>query len=155
STLIEQTLAELHRTRADQLSGPPRQQYLLALALAANFLGQVQLSHGDHDGATRMFTEGLSAARRAEEHFTIVVSMYDLALGAHRRSELSRAARLLKEGIAVAARAGDRSAVAYCLEALAAVASDQRHLEEAVCLLTGAAALLQASGSRWLHAYMP
>jgi predicted ATPase len=155
STLIEQTLAELHRTGADQLSGPPRRQYLLALALAANFLGQIQLSHGDHDRATRMFTDGLNAARRAEEHFTIMVSLYDLALSAHLRGELSRAARLLKEGIAVAAQAGDRSAVAYYLEALAAVASDQGHPEGAVCLLSGAAALLQASGSGWLHAYVP
>src|SRR5262249_3372451 len=88
-TPIAQTPAELARTRADQLSGPPRQQYLLALALAANFLGQVQLSHGDHDGATRMFTEGLNAARRAEEHFTIVVSLYDLALSACLRGGLS------------------------------------------------------------------
>jgi hypothetical protein len=102
-----------------------------------------------------MFTEGLNAARRAQDHFTIMVSLYDVALGSHLRGELSRAARLLREGIGVAAQAGDRSAVAYYLEALAAVASDQGHPVGAVCLLSGAAALLQASGSGWLHAYVP
>jgi predicted ATPase len=115
TTLLEQTLAELQGTGADQLAGPERLQYLLALALAANFLGQIQLSHGDHDRAARMFTDGLNAARGAQEHFTILVSLYDLALSSRQRGDLPRAARLLDEGVAVAVKAGDRSAVAYDL----------------------------------------
>jgi tetratricopeptide (TPR) repeat protein len=155
TTLLEQTLAGLQGTGADQLAAPERLQYLLAVALAANFLGQTQLSHGDHDRAARMFTDGLNAARRAQEHFTILVSLYDLALSSHQRRDLSRGARLLEEGIAVAVKAGDWSAAAYYLEALGAVASDQGYPERAVGLLSAAAALLQASGSGWLHAYVP
>jgi len=155
TTMLEQTVAELQGTGADQLDGPERLQYLLALALATNFLGQIWLSHRDHDRAARMFTDGLNAARRAQEHFTILVSLYDLALSSHLRGDLSRAARLLKQGVTVAVKAGDRSAVAYYLEALGAVASDQGDPERAVGLLSAAAALLQASGSGWLHAYVP
>jgi len=155
TTLLEHTLAELQGTGADQLAAPERLQYLLALALAANFLGQIQLSRGDHDRAAGMFTDGLNAARRAQEHFTILVSLYDLALSSHQQGDLSRAASLLEEGVSVAVKAGDRSAVAYYLEALGPVASDQGHPERAVGLLSAAAALLQASGSGWLHAYVP
>jgi tetratricopeptide (TPR) repeat protein len=155
ATMLEQTVAGLEGTGADRLAGPERLQYLLALALATNFLGQIQLSHGDHERAARMFTDGLNAARRAQEHFTILVSLYDLALSSHLRGDLSRAARLLKQGVTGAVKAGDWSAVAYYLEALGAVASDQGHPERAVGLLSAAAALLQANGSGWLHAYVP
>ena len=153
--MLEQTVDELQGIGADQLAGPERLQYLLALAIATNFLGQIQLSHGDHDRAAGMFTDGLNAAQTAQEHFTILVSLYDLALSSHLRGDVSRAARLLKQGVTVAVKAGDWSAVAYYLEAFGAVASDQGHPERAVGLLSAAAALLQASGSGWLHAYVP
>jgi predicted ATPase len=155
SALIEQTLAELHGAGESQLTGPRRMQYLLALALAANFLGQIQLSHRDPDRAARMFTDGLNAARSAQEHFTILVSLYDLALSSQARADLAGATALLKEGLSLAGEAGDQPSAAYYLEAFAAVADRQDQPERAVSLLSAADALLQAKGSGWLHAYVP
>jgi hypothetical protein len=81
SELLEQTLASLRAAGGDEAAGPARIQHLLDLALACNFLGQVRLSQGDHDRATQLFTEGLTAARSAPDRFTILVSLFDLALG--------------------------------------------------------------------------
>ena len=80
SELLEQTLAPLQEAGNDRLAGPVRLQHLLDVALVCNFLGQIRLSQADHDRAAQLFTEALNAARSAQDRFTILVSLYDLAL---------------------------------------------------------------------------
>jgi predicted ATPase len=155
SALLEQTVAQLHEAGGDEVAGPARGQYLLDLALACNFLGQIRLSEGDHDRATQLFTEGLHAAHRASDRFTVLVSLFDLALGLQAKGDLPGAAGCLQEGVSQSAEAGDETTLAYYLEALATVARLQDHPERAVRLLAAADALLQAKGSGWLHALVP
>ena len=155
SELLEQTLAPLQGAGNDLLAEPERAQHLLDVALVCNFLGQIRLSQGDHDRAAQLFTEGLNAARSAQDRFTILVSLYDLALSSQAQGELTGAAERLKEGVSQSAEAGDEPSVAYYLEALAAVATLEDDLERAVQLLAAAGALLQARGSGWLHALVP
>ena len=153
--LLEGTLVPLREAGNDRLAGSERVQHLLDVALVSNFLGQIRLSQGDHDRAAELFTEGLGAARSAEDRFTILVSLYDLALSSQARGDLTGAAECLKEGVSQSAEAGDQSSVAYYLEALAAVAAQNDNLERAVRLLAAASSLLQAKGSGWLHALVP
>ena len=139
----------------EQLTGPERVQYLLDVALASNFLGQIQLDQEDHHRAAELFTDGLTAAHSAADRFTILVSLYDLALSRQARGDLTSAADLLGQGLSLAAEAGDEPGLAYYLEALAAVAARQDQPERAASLLAAADALLEAKGSGWLHAYVP
>jgi len=125
------------------------------VALVCNFLGQIRLSQADHDRAAQLFTEALNAARSAQDRFTILISLYDLALSSQAQGDLTGAAERLQEGVSQSAEAGDEPSVAYYLEALAAVATRQDNLERAVRLLAAAGALLQAKGSGWLHALVP
>ena len=155
SELLEQTLAPLQEAGNDRLTGPERLQHLLDVALVCNFLGQIRLSQGDHDRAAQLFTEALNAARSAQDRFTILVSLYDLALSSQAQGDLTGAAERLQEGVSQSAEARDEPSVAYYLEALAAVAIRQDNLERAVRLLAAAGALLQAKGSGWLHALVP
>ena len=155
SELLEQTLAPLQEAGNERLAGPERAQHLLDVALVCNFLGQIRLSQADHDRAAQLFTEGLNAARSAQDRFTILVSLYDLALSSQAHGDLAGAAERLQEGVSQSAEARDEPSVAYYLEALAAVAIRQDHLERAVHLLAAAGALLQAKGSGWLHALVP
>ena len=107
--------------------------YFLALAVAQvyNFLGQVRLTKGDPDAAARLFTKGLTAARRASERLSILISLYDLALSSQAWGDLSGAAEHLTEGLSLAAEAGDQTSAAYYLEALAAVASSDDNPQRA------------------------
>ena len=155
SELLEQTLAPLQEAGNDRLAGPERAQHLLDVALVCNFLGQIRLSQADHDRAAQLFTEALNAARSAQDRFTILVSLYDLALSSQAQGDLTGAAERLQEGVSQSAEARDEPSVAYYLEALAAVAIRQDNLERAVHLLAAAGALLQAKGSGWLHALVP
>jgi predicted ATPase len=155
SELLEQTLASLREAGGDGLAGTARLEHRLDLVLVCNFLGQIRLGQGDHDHATQLFTEGLTAARSAPDRFTILVSLFDLGLGRQAQGDLAGAAGSLREGVSQAAEAGDEPSVAYYLEALAAVASRQDDPERAVRLLAAADALLQAKGSGWLHAIVP
>ena len=136
-------------------SGQERMQYLLVAALVDNFLGQIQLSKADYDRAAQLFTAGLEAARSIPDRFTILISLYDLALASQARGDLDGARGLLRQGLSLAAEAGDESAAGYYLEALAAVARQQDDPQRAAWLLAAADAQLQASGSGWLHAYVP
>jgi predicted ATPase len=153
--VLEQALGQLRKAGTSQLTPAERLQHLLDVALANNFLGQIQLSQGDHDRAAQHFADALTAARSAPDRITILVSLYDLALSTQAQGDLAEAARLLKQGLSLAAEAGDVPSAAYYLEVLAAVARQQDNPERAVCLLTAANALLQANGSGWLHAYVP
>jgi len=155
SELLEQTLATLREADNDRPAGPERLQHLLDVALVCNFLGQIRLSQGDHDRAAQLFTDALNAARSAQDRFTILISLYDLALSSQAQGDLTGAAERLQEGVSQSAEAGDQPSVAYYLEALAAVATRQDNLERAVRLLAVAATLLQAKGSGWLHALVP
>ena len=155
SELLEQTLASLEKAGNGRLGGPERAQHLLNLALVCNFLGQIRLSQGDHDRAAQLFTEALNAARSAQDRFTILISLYDLALSSQAQGDQTGAAERLQEGVSQSAEAGDEPSVAYYLEALAAVATQEDNLERAVRLLAAAGALLQARGSGWLHALVP
>jgi tetratricopeptide (TPR) repeat protein len=155
SELLEQTLAPLQEAGNDRLAGPLRLQHLLDVALVCNFLGQIRLSQADHDRAAQLFTEALNAARSAQDRFTILVSLYDLALSSQAQGDLTGAAERLQEGVSQSAEARDEPSVAYYLEALAAVAIRQDNAERAVRLLAAAGALLQAKGSGWLHALVP
>jgi len=155
SELLEQTLAPLREAGHDRLAGPERVQHLLDVALVCNFLGQIRLSQGGHDRAAQLFTEGLNAARNAQDRFTILVSLYDLALSNQAQGDLTGAAERLQEGVSQSAEAGDEPSVAYYLEALAAVATLHGNLERAAHLLAAAGALLEAKGSGWLQALVP
>ena len=123
SELLEQTLAPLQEAGTGRLAGPERLQHLLDVALVCNFLGQIRLSQADHDRAAQLFTEALNAARSAQDRFTILISLYDLALSSQAQGDLTGAAERLKEGVSQSAEAGDEPSVAYYLEALAAVAT--------------------------------
>jgi tetratricopeptide (TPR) repeat protein len=155
SELLEQALAPLRDAGNDRLAGPERAQHLLDVALVCNFLGQIRLSQADHDRAAQLFTEALNAARSAQDRFTILISLYDLALSSQAQGDLTGAAERLQEGVSQSAEARDEPSVAYYLEALAAVATLQDNLERAVHLLAAADALLQGKGSGWLHALVP
>src|SRR5262252_9484159 len=155
SRLLEDSQALLREVRD---GGYPRNQRLLQLMVASevpNFLGQVRLAQGDHDSAARLFTEGLTAARRLSDRPSILISLYDLALSTQACGDLTGAGEHLTEGLSLAAEAGDQSSAAYYLEALAGVASRADNPRRAVRLLAAAAALLEANGSGWLHAYVP
>jgi tetratricopeptide (TPR) repeat protein len=120
-----------------------------------NFLGQIRLSQGDHNGAAQLFAEALSAARRGSDRFTLLISLYDLALASQAQGDLRSAAGRLAEGSQIAAAAGDQTSAAYYLEALADVDRLQDNPQHAVRLLASAGALLEANGSGWLHAWVP
>jgi len=153
--LLEQTLGQLQEMAGEPFTEPQRLHYLLDVALAANFLGQIRLDQGDHRRAADLFSDGLSAAHSAADRFTILVSLYDLALSRQAGGDLDDAADLLKQGLSVAGEAGDEPSLAYYLEALASTAARQGHPGRAVGLLGAASALLEANGSGWLHAYVP
>ena len=153
--LLEQTLGQLQEMAGEPFTEPQRLHYRLDVALAANFLGQIRLDQGDHRRAADLFSDGLSAAHSAADRFTILVSLYDLALSRQAGGDLDDAADLLKQGLSVAGEAGDEPSLAYYLEALASTAARQGHPGRAVGLLGAASALLEANGSGWLHAYVP
>ena len=86
--LLDQSRAALREVGQDELSIYERLQYLLTAALASNYLGQIRLSQRNHDEAAQLLTEGLSAARRAQDRITKLVSIYDLALSSQERGDL-------------------------------------------------------------------
>ena len=153
--LLEQTLAQLREMAGEPLTEPERLQYLLDVALASNFLGQIELGRGNHHRAADLFTDALSAAHSAADRFTILISLYDLALSHQARNDMDDAADLLRQGLTLAAEAGDEPSLAYYLEALADLTARQDNPERGIGLLAAAAALLEANGSGWLHAYVP
>jgi tetratricopeptide (TPR) repeat protein len=153
--LLGQSQALLREVRDDDLTGYDRLQHLLTVALVDNFLGQVRLSQADTDTAARLFTDGLTVARRAQDPISLLISLYDLALASQAQGDLAGAAGHLKEGLALAADAGDETSAAYYLEGLAAVAGQQDNPQRAVRLLAAARSLLEANGSGWLHASVP
>ena len=153
--VLEQARNLLQEADTGERSGQEHVQYLLIVALVDNFLGQIQLSNADYDRAAQLFTAGLEAARSTPDRFTILISLYDLALASQARGDLDGARGLLRQGLSLAAEAGDESAAAYYLEALAAIARQQDDPQRAAWLLAAAGAQLQASGSGWLHAYVP
>jgi predicted ATPase len=153
--LLGQSQARLREVRDDNLSGYDRLQHLLTIALVDNLLGQIRLSQADNDGAARLFTGGLTVARRAQDPISLLISLYDLALASQAQGDLAEAAGHLKEGLALAAEAGDETTAAYYLEGLAAVAGQQDNPQRAVRLRAAARSLLEAKGSGWLHAVVP
>jgi predicted ATPase len=153
--LLGEGLALAQEFRDGELTGYDHLQQLLTIAFADNFLGQVRLSQADNDAAARLFTDGLTVARRAQDRIPILISLYDLALSSQAHGDPAGAAAHLKEGLAIAAEAGDETSAAYYLEALAAVAAQQDNPHRAVRLLAAARSQLEASGSGWLHAYVP
>jgi predicted ATPase len=153
--LLGQSQARLREVRDDDLTRYDRLQYLLTVALVDNFLGQVQLSQGDSDAAARLFTGGLTVARRAQDPISLLISLYDLALTSQAQGDLAGAAGHLKEGLTLAAEAGDETTAAYYLEGLAAVAGQQDDPRRAVRLLAAARSLFVAKGSGWLDAVVP
>jgi predicted ATPase len=153
--LLEHALSLLREADTGELTADERVYHLLDVALADNFLGQIELDNGEHDRAAQLFAAGLDAARSTADRFTVLVSLYDLALSSQDRGDLDGAAQLLREGLPLAAEAGDEPTAAYYLEALATIARLRHDPERAATLLAAADAQLQASGSGWLHAYVP
>ena len=45
---------------------------------------------GDDQAATQLFTQALTVAHRAPDRFTVLISLYNLAIGSHGRGDLSR-----------------------------------------------------------------
>src|SRR5215472_385169 len=79
--------------------------------------------------------------RAGSDRFTLLISLYDLALASQARGDLRGAAGLLAEGCRLAAGAGDQASAACYLEALADVARLQHNPQRAVRLLASAGAL--------------
>jgi len=155
SRLLDQGQALLRELRDDDLTGFDRLEQLLTASFMDNVLGLVRLSQGDNDAATRLFTDGLAVARRAQDWSPLLVLLYDLALARRAQGDLAGAAGHLQEGLALAAQAGDETSAAYYLEVLAAVAGQQDNPQRAVRLFAAARSILDARGSGWLHAYVP
>jgi tetratricopeptide (TPR) repeat protein len=153
--LLEQTLAQLREMASEPMTEPERIQYLLDVALASNFLGQILLSQRENGRAADLFMDGLSAARNSADRFTILISLYDLALSRQAQHDLDDAADLFTQGLSIAAEAGDEPTMAYYLEALADIAGRRGQPDCAITLNAAARALLEAKGSGWLHAYVP
>jgi predicted ATPase len=153
--MLDQAMNLLREADTGERTEQQRVQYQLVVALVDNFLGQIQLSSADYGRAAQLFTAGLDAARSTPDRFTILISLYDLALASQARGDLDAAAGLLRQGLSLAAELGDKPAAAYYLEALAAIARQQDDPHRAVRLLAAAGAQLQASGSGWLHAFVP
>jgi predicted ATPase len=155
SQLLRDSLDLLREIGRDELAGDERIQHGLAVAEAYACLGQIRLLAGDPDGAARLFTDGLSAARQMPDRFTMLITLYDLGLSSQAQGDLAGAADHLNEGLTLAAEARDLSSVAYYLEELAAVARQQDMPDRAVRLLAAARSLLQTGGSGWLCAWVP
>jgi predicted ATPase len=153
--LLEQAMSLLREADTGELAAEERLYHLLDVALADNFIGQIELGNAEHDRAAQLFAAGLDAARSTADWFTVLVSLYDLALSSQARGDLDGAAELLREGLPLAADAGDEPSAAYYLEALATIARLRDDPDRAVRLLAAADAQLQTSGSGWLHAYVP
>ena len=153
--VLDQAMNLLREAGTGERTEQERVQYQLVVALVDNFLGQIQLSSADYGRAAQLFTAGLDAARSTPDRFTILISLYDLALSSQARGDLDAAAGLLRQGLSLAAEVGDEPAAAYYLEALAAIARQQDDPHRAARLLAAAGAQLQASGSGWLHAFVP
>ncbi|HEV3294955.1 MAG TPA: hypothetical protein VG123_38745, partial [Streptosporangiaceae bacterium] len=116
SKLLDDGQALVQEFRDEDLTGYDRLQQLLTVAFVDNFLGQVRLSQADNDAAARLFTDGLTVARRAQDEIPILISLYDLALSSQAQGDLASAAGHLKEGLAITAEAGDETSAAYYLE---------------------------------------
>jgi tetratricopeptide (TPR) repeat protein len=125
SDLLDQSQALLSELDTHQLIGSDRVQKLLTVALVYNFLGQIRLTQGDDQAATRLFAQALTTAHRAPDRFTILISLYNLALSSHGLGDLSSAAAHLTEGLSLAAEAGDETSTAYYLEGLAMMATPE------------------------------
>jgi predicted ATPase len=153
--VLDQAMNLLGEADTGERTEQQRVQYQLIVALVRNFLGQIQLSSADYDRAAQSFTAGLDAARGVPDRFTILISLYDLALSSQARGNLDGAMGLLRQGLSLAAEAGDEPAAGYYLEALAAIARQQDDPHRAARLLAAADAQLRVGGSGWLHAYVP
>jgi hypothetical protein len=155
SQLLQETLARLTVTGHGRVTGAERFEHLVNVALADNFAGQIRLRSGDPDRAAQLMLDGLAAARCAADRFSLLISLYGLALSRQAQGDLPQVSALLTEGLSLADEADDKSSVAYYLEALAEIASRQGHATRAVSLLSAATALLQTSGQGWLQTYVP
>jgi predicted ATPase len=155
SALLDQSQTLIRELDVHELTATDRIYQLLNVALTYNFLGQTRLSQGDHQAAGGLFTQALSAALSASDRFTVLISLYDLAVSSRALGDLSGAAAHLAEGLSLAAEAGDETSAARYLEGLAVMATPDDNPQRAVHLLAAASALLEASGSGWLHAYLP
>jgi predicted ATPase len=153
--LLDEGRARLQEVRDEDLAGYDRVQYLLTAAMVDNFLGQTRLGQSDHDGAARLFADGLAEARQASDAIALLISLYDLAQARRAQGDPAGAEGHLREGLALADKTGDETSAGYYLEAMAAVAGQRGDPQRAVRLLLAAHSLLQARGSGWLHAYVP
>jgi tetratricopeptide (TPR) repeat protein len=155
SAMLDLSQTLIKELDTDELTGADRIQKLTNTALTYNFLGQIRLSQGDRQAAAGLFTQAVSAAHQALDRFTLLISLYDLALASHALGDLSGAAAHLAEGLSLAAEAGDQTSTACYLEALAELATPDDDPERAVHLLAAAAALTEDHGSGWLLAFLP
>jgi tetratricopeptide (TPR) repeat protein len=154
SEYLEQSRAVLRELGDEKFAESEHVQHLADIAVTYNFLGQLRLSQGDPDTAARLFAEGWAAAQGLPDRFTILISLYDLALSSQAQGDLNGAAEHLTQGLSVAAEANDRASAAYYIEALATIARLQGNAPRAVRLLAAARSLL-ARGSGWLHLWVP
>ena len=155
ASMLDESQALLRELDNYELTGYDRVQHELNAAYVYNFLGQIRISQGDNQAAAELFTQTLSAARRAQDRVTILFSLYDLGVSSQAQGDLAGAAAYLSEGLSLAAEAGDETSAAYYLERLAVIASLQDEAQRAVYLLAASGALLEAKGSGWLHAFLP
>jgi tetratricopeptide (TPR) repeat protein len=154
-SMLDESQTLLTELDTYELAPRDRVQHQLNASYLYNFLGQFRLSQGDNQAAEEMFSQGLSAARRAQDRLTILFSLYDLAVSSQAQGDLDGAAAHLREGLSLAAEAGDDTSAAYYIERLAVIASLHDDTQRAVRLLAAAGALQEANGSGWLHGFLP
>src|SRR5439155_13149068 len=93
SEYLEQSRTVLRELGGDEkFAGSEHLRHLADIAVTYNFLGQLRLSQGDPDTAARLFADGWGAARGLPDRFTILISLYDLALSSQAQGDLSGAA---------------------------------------------------------------
>jgi len=155
SKLLDQGQALLQELRDDDLTGYDRLQQQHTLAWVDNVPGQIRLSQGENDGAARLFTDGLTVARRTQDRIPLLISLHNLALATQAQGDLAGATGHLQEGLALAAQAGDETSAAYFLEVLAGIAGQRDNPQRAVRLFAASRSILDASGSGWLHGFVP
>jgi tetratricopeptide (TPR) repeat protein len=153
--LLNESQALLRELHSDQLADYGGVQQELNVVFLYDFLGQIRLCQGDSAAAEQLFAQGLATVRRAQDRFTILITLYNMAVSCHAQGNSEGAAAHLAEGLSLAAEAGDDTSAAYYLEGLAVLGTPADDPQRAVRLLGAAGALLEAKGSGWLHAFLP
>jgi DNA-binding CsgD family transcriptional regulator/tetratricopeptide (TPR) repeat protein len=133
--LFEQSLA-LATQRGDVWS----------IARAANCLGELARTEGDHERATALYERSLTLFRAVGQPKQVVNVLHNLGHVALVRGDFSGGLASFAEGLSLAAEHGDRRCEAFCLAGMASVAALLGQPERAARLFGATDALLEEIG---------